>query len=164
MDWEGKVAAGGVICAATGTPLAPGSPCVSALAAVEAGRFERRDFSPDAWKAQDPERFLSWWRRIIPPPQAKAAKLDPAVLRQLYTDLRDREDPRQRALAYLCALALVRLKAFRLLRIERPGDGTSRMVVVERGSTNELTVLEPALSAADQQALLDDLMSVLSGT
>jgi hypothetical protein len=163
MDWEGKVASVTARCAATGVDLVPGTACVSALVQVEGGRFERRDFTASAWTDQDPAVFVSWWRRTIPAAAPGKLRLDADLLRKLLLDLRDHDDPRRRALAYVCALALVRLRVLRWVQAVGDADGTW-IVLAERGAQGaQLRLRDPRLDPVEEAALHADLLAALGG-
>jgi hypothetical protein len=159
MEWEGKVGAPQPMCALSGRVLEPGETVFSALVLADGG-FARRDIAAEAWPGADRDGFLSWWRRTVPEPKAKAARLrlDQAVLQRLFSDLAGREDAASIRLHYIVALCLLRARKLALERVERDADG-AWLLLAERGGTRH-RIRDPALTPADAEELTGQLLAV----
>jgi hypothetical protein len=163
MDWEGKVGAPQALCAASGRPLAAGESVFGVLVQRD-GAFQRLDIAAEAWDAWDRSAALSWWRRIVPEPERRPARvrLDPAALARIFADLDGTQDPRQQAFRYIVALCLTRARKMTLERIDRDPDGSTWLALVERGGVRH-RLRDPSLTADDESALTDQLLAVAAG-
>ena len=86
------------VCAATGEPLEPGSPCVATLCErPEDDGFDRKDFAPAAWESgARPDGLFSYWRTSVPDRnESRRMLLDDAVLMDLFERLADDERPQR---------------------------------------------------------------------
>jgi len=161
MEWDGKVAGATFACTSSGRALLPGEAFFSGLVLAGAG-FARRDFSPEAWIAQDPAAFLSWWRQRVPVPDPKRrqVKLDKDLLLKLFTDLRLARDRPTQCLAYVIALCLVRAKAFVLASVGDE-DGQSWLYLNHKADGVRLRVRDPRLTAEEQTAVQQQLLEIV---
>ena len=141
--------------------LAPGEPCHSALL-LEDGVFVRRDFSADAWPAQDPDLYLSWWRTRVPEAgnERKAFRLNAETLAQIFANLKDSRSRAQQCLAYVVALALVRARKLQFIAVERQQDGRAQLVIGDRAKDLRYRVRDPQMTPAEEQHVLDGLLAV----
>lgn len=159
MDWEGKIQAATLTCAASGRGLAPGEVFYSGLVANPDGSFARRDFSEECWEEADQAAFLSWWRQRVPQPQEnrRQVRLDVGVLRRLFTDLREVPRRSEQCLCYVVALCLVRARAFRLHAL--PAGQEAELVLEDRHDRSRWRLRDPGMTETDiahvQQALID---------
>lgn len=160
MDWDGKVGAPQALCAATGRVLAPGEQVYGMLVHGDGG-FARIDVAAEAWDGYDHSAALSWWRRTVPLPEKQKARirLDPAALARIFADLADSEDPQRQAFRYIVGLCLLRARKLVLDRIEREPDGSSWMVLHERGGVRH-RLRDPGLRAEDEAGLTEQLLAV----
>ena len=162
MDWDGKVGAPQALCAACGRILEPGEQVYGVLA-QQAGVFVRLDIAPEAWEAFDHTAALSWWRRTVPLPEKRAARvrLDPAALARIFADLADSEDPQRLAFRYIVGLCLLRARKLALERIEKSADSSSWLILTERGGIRH-RLRDPGLKPEDEAGLTDQLLAVAS--
>ncbi len=160
MEWEGKVGAPHAVCAASGRTLAPGEHVYGVLVQQD-GAFTRLDIAAEAWDAYDHSAALSWWRRTVPLPERKAARvrLDAAALQRIFADLADATDPGRMAFRYVVALCLTRARKLSLERIVRDPDGTAWLALLERGGIRH-RLRDPVLKAEDEAALTEQLLAV----
>lgn len=160
MDWDGKVGAPQAVCASSGRSLAPGEQVFGVLAQRD-GVFVRLDISAEAWDAYDRSAALSWWRRTVPLPERRPERLrlDAAALARIFADLADSADPQRMAFRYIVALCLTRARKLSMERIERDKDGSSWLVLVERGGIRH-RLRDPQLKAEDEAMLTDQLLAV----
>lgn len=160
MDWDGKIGAPHVVCAITGRALAPGEQVFGVLVQRD-GVFTRLDIAAEAWDGYDRAAALSWWRRVVPEPERKQARvrLDPAALGRIFADLADSTDAQRQAFRYIVALCLLRARKLSLERIDKDADGTAWLVINEKGGLRH-RLRDPALTAADESGLTDQLLAV----
>lgn len=160
MDWEGKIVAPRLACCSSGRVLAPGEWCHSALL-LEDGGFVRRDFSVEAWDAEDQQRYLSWWRTRVPEAgnERKAFRLNAETLGQIFANLKDSRSRAQQCLAYVVALALVRARKLQFITVER-GPSEAVLVLGDRVKDLRYRVRGPQMTPAEEQHVLDGLLAV----
>lgn len=164
MDWDGKIAAPTLRCAATGAALQPGETIYSALTLHE-GVFARLDYHASAWPTVDHAAIgiLSWWRRTLPRDDGRprALKLDAAVLSQLFADLVAARDRPSQCFCYIIALCLVRIRRLRLQGIEERPDG-SWLLLVERGTQHVSRLRDPRMDRQEEEQVRANLMRVIA--
>ncbi|MCK6487007.1 MAG: hypothetical protein L6R48_01480 [Planctomycetes bacterium] len=162
MDWDGKISASTLTCAASGRALAPGEVFFSGLVANPDTTFARRDFSEECWETADRAGFVSWWRQRVPKPQEnrRQVKLDIGVLRKLFVDLRDIPRRPEQCLCYVVALCLVRARAFRL---DAHPEGTRAELVLEDKEDHARWRLgDPGMTEADIARVQQALLSIIT--
>ena len=160
MDWDGKIGAPQALCATTGRTLAPGELVYGVLAQRDGG-YVRLDIAAEAWDGYDRSAALSWWRRTVPQPEKRAARvrLDPATLARIFADLAEREEQQHQAFRYIVGLCLLRARKLSLERIERDAAGVSWLHLTERGGVRH-RLRDPALGSADEAGLTDQLLAI----
>ncbi len=161
MEWDGKVANPSFTCSVGGRVLLPGEVFFSGLVGDGPG-FVRRDFAAEAWIAQDPAGFLSWWRQRVPVPDAKRrqVRLDKDLLLKLFTDLRgSRERPAQ-CLCYIIALCLVRARAFVLAAVAEE-DGQPWLYVDHKADGLRLRLRDPRMTPSEQEQVQASLLDII---
>ena len=164
MDWDGKVGAPQALCAASGRVLEPGEQVYGVLV-QQGGAFVRLDVAAEAWDAFDRSAALSWWRRTVPVPEKRAARvrLDPAALARIFADLADSDDQQRLAFRYIVGLCLLRARKLILERIENTPDGSAWLILSERGGLRH-RLRDPGLRPADEAGLTDQLLAVASAS
>ncbi len=160
MDWDGKIGAPQLLCAVSGRSLAAGEQVYGVLVQRD-GVFARVDVAAEAWEAYDRSAALSWWRRVVPEPERKQARvrLDPAALGRIFADLADTTDAQRLAFRYIVALCLLRARKLALERIDTDADGTAWLIITEKGGIRH-RLRDPRLTAADESGLTDQLLAV----
>lgn len=163
MDWEGKIGAPLPQCAASGRQLAPGESVFGVLVQRDGG-FVRLDIAAEAWGTYDQSQALSWWKRVVPAPEARPnrVRLDPAALTRIFADLDGSDDPAKQAFRYVVALCLVRARKLHMERIDHAADGTW-LVLTEKGGIRH-RLRDPRLKAADEASLTEQLLAVAAAT
>jgi hypothetical protein len=155
-------------CEATGQALEPGCPCMATLCDREGDEgFDRRDFSLTAWESgARPERLFSFWKTIVPAPDAKPRVLvDDAVLIDLFERLAADERPQRVAFRFVLALILMRKKQLKFTGRTTEGD-VERWLLQPRGAAAEqppFVAINPNLADDDVRDLLDQLGEILQG-
>jgi len=161
MDWEGKVESPKLVCAVSGQALPPGSPFFSALLFSE-GHFGRRDFSPEAWPAQDQGAFISWWKQRVPDEDGtKAHPIDSEALRRMFAALKDSSERPKQCFAYVVLLFLVRARKLRFRDTLREG-GQSYLLVEDRINRCIYKVRDPGMTPEEEGQVQQNLMAVIA--
>lgn len=139
-------------CAATGAPLTPGAPFVTALSESAEGGLLRHDYSLDAWEnGARPPGLFAFWRGVVPEPtRSKGPVLDAPALLDLFEQLSGSTEPRQISLRSILCLILVRK---RLLQIVGQREGLT--LVRPKGAAPEDPPIEVADPTLDAQALAE---------
>lgn len=158
MEWEGKIVAASLVCAATGTRLVPGDAYFSGLR-IDDGQFVRSVFSVQAWDHLDHETFISWWRQKVPKDDGgrQRLRLDADSLEQLFVNLRESRSRIEQCLGYVVALALVRAKRLVFQNVVKDAQG-SWLVALDRKRDLVLRIRDPQMSPAEQEHVLKDLL------
>ncbi|MEM7227937.1 MAG: hypothetical protein AAF432_03895 [Planctomycetota bacterium] len=162
------------LCASTGEPLEPGTPCMATLVDhAEDEGFDRLDFSLDAWDdGARPDRLFSFWKTVIPEPNTKPKLLvDDEVLLDVFHRLADDDRPQRRAFRFVIALILMRKKQLKFVGrdVSEPNEDdetTEHWLMQPRGAEPEVTplrVLNPRLTDDDVRDLTDQLREILQG-
>jgi hypothetical protein len=164
-EWEGKVAPTRFVCARSGRMMEPGETFYSALELHE-GVFERRDISGQTWTPEDPQKFLSWWKRTAPAadPKRAAKTLDANLLKQLFRDLKDRQERPERCFCYVVALGLARLRAMHLVEVQRDekvAHAPAYLMFEDRANGVVHRVRDPGMTAKEEEEVTAQLLKVL---
>jgi hypothetical protein len=146
--------------------LEPGTPCIATLCEhPEDEGFERRDYSEQAWESERPEGVFSFWKTVVPDPDARQRVLvDDAVLMDLFEQLAD--DTRRKRQAYRFILCLILMRKKLLRYTGRTGEGENeRWLMMQRGQPDQppIEVANPQLTDEDVRELTDQLTEVLRG-
>src|SRR5687767_12372161 len=143
------------VCSATGEPLEPGSTCIATLCErAEDDSFDRKDFSLEAWNGgARPEGLFSYWKMIVPPPDAKPKMLvDDQVLMELFERLGSDERPQRIAFRFVLGLILMRKKQLKFTG-RSTEDGKEYWLMQLRGPADQVPppqkVLNPNLADDD---------------
>ena len=153
-------------CEATGEPLTPGSACIATLCERETDDgLDRKDFSLAAWESgARPERLFSYWKTIVPEPDAKPRLLvDDTVLMELFERLAGDERPQRVAFRFVLCLILMRKKLLKFAG-RSGGAQAEQWLVTARGAAPEqppMAVVNPNLSDDDVRGLIDQLSEIL---
>lgn len=173
-------------CAATGEPLAPGTPCVTALceapdpaeadAGTPFGLFLRRvDVARPAWESGfRPAGLFCFWRGVVQEPgKSKRVLIDDEALLDLFGRLEGDERAARVAFRFVLMLMLIRKRLLKVVeqRTEPGADGgpdREFWLVLPRGSGGAddgapVRVENPRLKDSDVQEIADQLGEVLQG-
>jgi hypothetical protein len=163
MDWEGKISASQLACAASGRVLAVGETFYSCLV-LTGGLFTRHDYASEAWPAIDHSTFISWWKQKVPAPdqQRRAFRLNAETLAQIFANLKNARSRIPQCLAYIVALGLVRARKLHFLAVEPQGEGTV-LVIEDRRAGVVHKVRDPGMTPAEEREVLDNLLAVAGG-
>lgn len=158
------------VCAATGEPLEPGTPCVATLCEREEDEgFDRFDYSVGAWESgARPERLFSHWKTTVSRPEEKRKLLvDDEVLLDLFERLAADERPQRIAFRFVLALILMRKRLLKFVgREEGEGERPERWLFRRKGDEPEsepVEVINPHLSDDDVRELTAQLGEILEG-
>lgn len=163
-----KVARSTGVCAASGKPLAPGTPCIATLCErAEDDGFDRKDFLLEAWEeGHRPEGLFSYWKTVVPTADAKPNLLvDDTVLMDLFERLSEETRPQRIAFRFVLALILMRKRLLKF--VGREGrDEDERWLMSPKGAnpdTPPIPVLNPNLTDDDIRELTAQLSEILQG-
>lgn len=163
-----KVARSTGVCAATGKPMEPGTPCIATLCEREEDDgFDRKDFLPEAWEGgHRPEGLFSYWKTIVPQTDARPNLLvDDTLLMDLFERLS--EETRPQRIAFRFVLALILMRKRRLKFVGREGrDEDERWLMRPKGANPEMPpipVVNPHLTDEDIRELTAQLSEILQG-
>lgn len=154
-------------CAATGRAFAPGEPIVAALV-TEPGveDLRRLDFSRESWELGSrpgpPMRLFASWRCSYAPPDAKRKlRLSDDELLDLFHQLAESDQERQRGFRNVLALLLIRRK---LLVYEGTVSGVLRVrEATPAGTPHAPTIEVPEAKLDDESmaAVIEQLTEVI---
>ncbi len=142
-------------CAASGEPLVPGDLCYSVLIEQD-GRYERVDFSSEAWSGV-PEGAIGVWRTEVPQPESKPkGYLDLDRLFDLFAEYCEQANDYQKKLRYVLALLLIRKR--RLLH-ESTLEVDGRQMMQLQGAQGEgaFEIPEEELSQVEMARLQSEI-------
>ncbi len=164
MEWDGKFSGSSSTCSATGRALLPGEVFFSVLV-LDGGEFRRRDFSAEAWTAQDPSTHLSWWRQKVPEPvtDRRAVRLDADLLQKLFGDLRNSRERPPQCLCYVIVLCLVRARVCLLAGVENDPDGSAWLLVDHKADGLRLRVRDPQMTPEELAKVQTALIEIVGG-
>ena len=153
------------LCSATGQPLLPSSACIATLCERPHDEgFDRKDISLAAWEAgARPEGLYSYWKTIVPPPDAKPRLLvDDTVLMDLFERLASDDRPQRVAFRFVLGLILMRKKLLKFSGRKTQDGSPERWLLQTRGENSQTyDVINPNLSDDDVRDLIDQLSEVL---
>ena len=157
-------------CAASGTPLQPGQPCIVALVEREedpSAPLVRLDFSEAGWESpQRPKGVIAFWRTEVPEPNAKRRGfVDDQTLLDLFDRLGSDDRPHRVRFRFVLMLLLVRKRLLRVVGTESAG-GVETWMVLPRGSAEgeaPSPVVNPNLDEAATREVTEQLGEVLDG-
>jgi hypothetical protein len=132
-----------------------------AVLADEAGRFVRRDYSPDAW-AGPPAGSLAYWTGRIPKDgeAARRPPIDDELLVECFQRLDGATEPNQVHFRYVVGLLLMRRKRFKFEDIQK--DVTGETLTLRDTRTGErYAVVDPGLTEEAMAAVQDEVFQVL---
>ena len=157
------------VCAATGEPIEPGSPCVAALCDDEEAVLSRVDYSIEAWEAGPrPEGIFSFWKTRMPEKgEKKKVFVDDQVLLDIFERLADDDREDRQAFRFVLGLILLRKRLFRH-ESQRTEEGGDRVVwlLKPKGSPPDAPLVElvnPGIGDEDILSLSEQLGDVLQG-
>jgi hypothetical protein len=144
-------------CAASGRDLRPGDSFYTVLQEAE-GKFQRKDYSSDAWQGPPAGTFSFWAGRI---PEDGAVRRPPIDDDMLLDCLERLEGDASRVhFRYVVALLLLRRRRLRLEQTCKQGDAETLVLKCAR-TRRQYRILNPQLSESEmsdaQKAVLDVL-------
>jgi len=147
-------------CAVTGRELRPGDKYFAVLS-DEAGRFVRRDYSPDAWSGPPPASLAFWTGRI--PKGDEAARrppIDDELLVECFQRLDGATEPNQVHFRYVLGLLLMRRKRFKFEDIQKDAAGET-LTLRDTRTGERHAVVDPSLTEDAMAAVQDEVFQVL---
>lgn len=111
----------GKTCAATGSPLAPGSTCHSVLIEKD-GEQLRLDYSDEGWSGP-PEGHLGYWKTTVPAlTNTNLQRMDPEFAQRYFEQLSEEASPVHDKHRYVLALVLLQNRRLQLDNRRIDGD------------------------------------------
>lgn len=145
-------------CAVTGRELQPRERYYSVLL-DEGGRWQRRDYSAEAWQGP-PAGAVGFWCGRIPAGEASRPPIDDELLVDCLQRLQGESEPARVSFRYVVALLLMRRKRLKFEATRREGD--RELLLLRCPRTRSLyTVLNPRLSDEELAAVQDEVFKVL---
>lgn len=162
IDWQDKVGRAHLVCAVSGTAIEAGATFYSALRFVD-GHFVRTDYSAEHWDPSAVTDLVSWWKQSRPADKEETGPrlVNHAVLLAIWNDLRESTDRTRQCFAWVLTLLLTRSKKLRFVDIE-DRDGTTWMLVTERGTKLAHRVRDPRMTPAEEARVEQDLQDVFT--
>ncbi len=125
----------------------------------------RQDYCANCWPNCDKQKSTTNWKTIKSAElNKKTITVDNDVLFNLFERLKDSESQRNRSYAYLLSLILMR-KRLLLFEDVRITNGVEYMIMSKRPkqeNDQEVSVIDPHLSAEEISSLNDDLNRLIS--
>ena len=145
-------------CAATGRELRPGERYYSVLLDL-GGRFQRQDYSAEAWPGP-PAGAFGFWSGRIPAGEESRPPIDDDLLVACFQRLEGEADPARVNFRYVVALLLMRRKRFKFEATRREKD--QELLVLRCPRTRQLyPVVNPRLSDEEMAAVQEEVFTVL---
>ena len=146
-------------CTATGRALQPGERFYSVLI-DEDGKFQRKDYSSEAWQGPPAESFSFWTGRVPPPDENRRPRIDDELLLECFQRLHGQTEPAQVNFRYIVSLLLMRRKRlkFEEARIE---DGQEALCLRCVRTRTLYQVVNPRLTEGEMAAVQEEVFKVL---
>jgi hypothetical protein len=156
-----EVARPGGKCAVTGRDIAPGDKFMAAVKETATG-LERQDICTEAWPQYPREGLLAFWQTTMPQPNAKKKLfVDDEVLKQIFENLTETEEPAKINFRFVLGLILMRK---RIIVYERTRYEKNKEIwsVRFRGKDEILDLVNPQLDEAKIVEVTQHLGEVLN--
>ena len=146
-------------CAITGRELHPGDRFYSVLL-DEGGKFQRRDYSAEAWQGPPEGAFSFWAGRIPVGEEDRRPRIDDDMLLDCFQRLEDEGEPGRIRFRYVVALLLMRRKRlkFEEARLEA---GQEILLLRCTQTRNQHRVVNPQLTEQEMAVVQDEVFRVL---
>ena len=146
-------------CAVTGRDLKPGDKFYSVLL-DEHGRFERRDYSSEAWQGPPAGAFSFWAGRIPADGENRRPPIDDDMLLECFGRLEGAVEPDRINFRYVLALLLMRRKRLKFEETVQEEDTEILQLRCVRTGTQH-RVVNPRLIEAEMSAVQEEVFKVL---
>jgi len=160
MDWEGKVDLPKLLCAASGSVIAPGSVFWSALLFSD-GLFVRRDYSVAAWESLPRTGLLSWWCQTAPQADEKPKPVDLDALLGMFHALKDAHERPKQCFLFVVMLFLVRSRKLRYRTTVRE-NGQGFMLAEDKELKCVYKVRDPSMTPDEEALVQKNLLEVIA--
>ncbi len=146
-------------CFITGRELKAGERFYSVLL-DEGGKFQRQDYSSEAWQGPPAAAFSFWSGRIPATDEARRPPIDDDMLLDCFTRLEGEHDLSRMQFRYVVALLLMRRKRFRFEEA-RTENGQEVLQLRCARTRAEHTVVNPRMSDEEMAAVQEEVFRVL---
>lgn len=146
-------------CCVTGRELLPGEPFFTVLL-DEGGKFQRQDYSREAWQGPPPGAFSFWSGRIPEDSEKRRPRIDNDLLLDCFQRLEGDPEPSRVHFRYVVALLLMRRKRLKFEEAKKEGD--HEILTLRCTRTRALyQVVHPPLSETEMAAVQEEVFKVL---
>ena len=146
-------------CAASGRQLQPGEKFYSVLL-DEGGKFQRLDFSSEAWQGPPAGAFSFWTGKIPAHDDSRRLPIDDDLLIDCFQRLEGETDPGRVNFRYVVALLLMRRKRFKFEEAQVEGDQEYLVLRCAR-TRQQYRVVNPRLTEEETAAVQEEVLRVL---
>jgi hypothetical protein len=146
-------------CFVTGRELRPGDGYYSVLL-DQGSKFERRDYSSEAWQGPPEGAFSFWAGRIVADEEGRRPRIDDDLLVDCFQRLEGETDPGKLNFRYVVALLLMRRRRF---KFEEAQTVANQEILVLRcmKTRKQYRVVNPRLTEAEMAAVQEEVSKVL---
>lgn len=146
-------------CAVTGRELRPGERFYSVLS-DENGKFQRRDYSSEAWQGPPEGTFSFWAGRVPAQDEKRRPRIDDELLVDCFNRLEGDTEPGRVNFRYVVALLLMRRKRFKFE--EAKSEHGQEFLCLRCVRTRALhQVVNPRLTEEEMAAVQEEVFKVL---
>jgi hypothetical protein len=146
-------------CSVTGRELQPGERFFTVLL-EEGGKFQRKDYSTEAWQGPPPGAFSFWAGKVPPREESRRPKIDDELLFDCFCRLENDKEPARVNFRYVVALLLMRRKRFKFEEAKQV-DGQEVLVLRCTKTREAYQVTNPRLTEEQMLAVQEEVFKVL---
>jgi hypothetical protein len=146
-------------CCVTARDLQPGERYFSVLV-DEGGKFQRQDYSQEAWQGPPAGAFSFWSGRVPPREESRRPRIDDDLLFDCFQRLTGEAEPARINFRYVVALLLMRRKRFKFDEA-RQVNGQEVLVLRCTRSRESYEVVNPRLNEEEMAAVQEEVFKVL---
>lgn len=152
------------VCAASGRPFEEGEVFHTALFEAEDGTLERRDYSAEAWEAEDSpaKSAFSHWRATYTPPvrEVKTEAVRKENAEELLKRLVSEDEAHTENARFILAVMLERQKILRQTDSHKVGE-TKLLIYEHRKTGDVLLIRDPEIPLADVDRVQTEVVLLL---
>jgi hypothetical protein len=146
-------------CSVTGRELQPGERFFTVLL-EEDGKFQRKDYSSEAWQGPPPGAFSFWAGKVPPREENRRPKIDDELLLDCFRRLEHDTEPARVNFRYVVALLLMRRKRFKFEEAKQV-NGQEVLVLRCTKTREAYEVINPRLNEEQMLAVQEEVFKVL---
>jgi hypothetical protein len=146
-------------CAVSGRELRIGERFYSVLLERD-GKFQRRDYSSEAWQGPPEGAFSFWSGPITAGDQNRLPRIDEETLIDCFERLDNENEPGRVRFRYIVALLLMRRKRLKFEEISKAGD-QGILCLRESRSRRLHRVIDPHMTEEEMTTVQEEVLRVL---